>query len=76
MTGRKCRPSCANIVPDGKAFCPRCWRAVPVRVQNAIYRSWGQVRRDPEHLYAHVQLILDAQAALEGERPWKSVAPS
>lgn len=76
MTYHRCRPSCDAVVPRHKAFCRTCWARCPQRVKNAIQASWRQVQRDPDHFYVHAQLLLDAQAALEGERPWSSVAPA
>lgn len=76
MSFHRCRPSCAAEVPQDKAFCRECWARVPQRVKNAILSSWREVKRDPNHIYAHAELLLDARHALEGDRPWESVAPA
>lgn len=51
---------------------------VPQRVQNAIYASWRRVLKDQgDNPYGdHAELLLEAEEALEGERPWESVAPA
>lgn len=71
-----CRRSCSRNVARSKAFCRECWADVPWRVQQAIYASWGRVLKDQgdDPWGAHAELLLDAEAALEGERDWDSVA--
>lgn len=74
MSQRRCRRSCAAMVPSHRAFCPACWRTIPRRVQRAVYDSYdgGRYR---DGILAHMDLLEEVEAALEGERPWGSVAP-
>lgn len=78
MTERthRCRRSCEARVARDKAFCSSCWRRVPKRVQRAVYASWGRYKREEIDLYDHVELLRSVEDALEGDRPWESVAPA
>lgn len=69
----RCRRSCPTMVPRHHAFCRDCWAKVPSRPKRLILKSWAHVQKDPDALYEHVELLMLAAEALEGDRPWESV---
>lgn len=56
-------PLCrAPGVPYNLATCPRCWRAVPARLQLRLVAAWARRVADPgEHNEALAELLLWAR---------------
>ncbi len=59
-------PACSRTKPRDKAFCPRCWWALPAAVQRQVHASY----RDRD-LYDHVDFLVRLGARLAaGVGPW------